>query len=588
MSRSQLKLMAALAALVLLVVLISGALAESSLRSRELARIERSLEERAALARELARGLPFEPDERRALDALADRIGRSAGVRVTFISSDGTVVGDSQVPLSKLPGVENHAGRPEVAAALAGGIGRGQRRSDTVGRELLYLAVPVEPDGGVVRVAVSLSEVEAAAAELRRVLLGAGALGLVAALGLSYALARYMLRPIREVRRLTSAVARGQLDYRLPLHLRDELGDIADSIQRMAEQLRERLADTSQEKERLQAVLDGMSEGVLVVDSAAQIVLANDRLRRLFGVTGVLEGRTPLEAIRNADLAEILVEAETGDGPVARPLTLAYRTLRVHAVRFPQRPAAPLGTVAVFHDVTELAQLERMRREFVANASHELRTPLSAIRGFAETLLGSPSLSEEEQRSYVEVIDRHARRLGNLVGDLLELSKIESGKTPLSLGPVDCAALVGALIDDNRARLEQRELEVSHEVKGTALAWADPQAVEQILTNLIDNAIKYTEPQGRIHVAIESDDRWVRIAVRDTGIGIPEADLGRIFERFYRVDKARSRTLGGTGLGLSIVKHLVHSLGGEISVESELGAGSSFSFTLPRGASAPA
>jgi two-component system phosphate regulon sensor histidine kinase PhoR len=256
--------------------------------------------------------------------------------------------------------------------------------------------------------------------------------------------------------------------------------------------------------------------------------------------------------------------------------------VRVQAARFPAPPGRRLGSVAVLHDVSELARLETMRREFVANASHELRTPLAAIRGFAETLLGDSELPEDQRRSYLEVIDRHARRLGTLVDDLLELSRIESGQAPLELQPVDVASVASGLLRDCEARLVERRLEADSEETGPAVAWADPQAVWQILSNLLDNAIKYTEPGGRIRIRIEGDARRVRVRVSDTGAGIPERDLARIFERFYRVDRARSRALGGTGLGLSIVKHLVQSQGGEITVESELGRGSTFTFTLPR------
>jgi two-component system phosphate regulon sensor histidine kinase PhoR len=238
--------------------------------------------------------------------------------------------------------------------------------------------------------------------------------------------------------------------------------------------------------------------------------------------------------------------------------------------------------VAVLHDVSELAHVETMRREFVANASHELRTPLAAIRGFAETLLGDPALPDEQRQNYLEVIDRHARRLGTLVDDLLELSRIESGQAPLDLQPVDVAAIASGLLRDVETRLAERRLEADSQLSGPGEAWADPRAVWQILSNLLDNAIKYTEPGGRIRIRIVGDSRTVRVAVSDSGTGIPERDLARIFERFYRVDRARSRALGGTGLGLSIVKHLVQSQGGEITVESELGRGSTFRFNLPR------
>jgi two-component system phosphate regulon sensor histidine kinase PhoR len=328
-----------------------------------------------------------------------------------------------------------------------------------------------------------------------------------------------------------------------------------------------------------------MVEGVLVVGPDQRIVLANQRLRRFFGTTAELHGRSALEAIRHAELAEVLAAAERTDEPVSEAIEVAHpvrRTLRVHAVRFPPAGAPRAGTVAVLHDVTELTQLETMRRDFVANASHELRTPLAAIRGFAETLLGNPSLAESERRSYLEVIDRHSRRLGAIVADLLDLSRIESREASFERTPVDLAKLAETLLRDLGPRLAEKRLVATIETERSGTAWADPQACEQILSNLLDNAIKYTEPGGSLALRIGGDDRRVRVDVADSGMGIPERDLGRIFERFYRVDRARSRSQGGTGLGLAIVKHLVQSLGGEIRVESQLGRGSTFSFTLPR------
>jgi two-component system phosphate regulon sensor histidine kinase PhoR len=413
----------------------------------------------------------------------------------------------------------------------------------------------------------------------------AAAIALGAALLFAVMLSRSVLHPIREMRRMASAIAAGDLGYRLPLRFGEELGEIAAALQRMNEQLRDRAELATREKERLQAVLDGMVEGVLVVDPDGRILLANQHLQQFFGVTTELRGRSALEAIRHPELAAVLAAAGRTDQPVAEVIEVShpvYRTLRVHAVRFPPPQAARAGTVAVLHDVTELTQLEKMRRDFVANASHELRTPLAAIRGFAETLLGNPALAESDRRSYLEVIDRHSRRLTAIVGDLLDLSKIESREVSFELAPVDLAKLAETLLRDWRPRFEEKQLSVSLASERSGSAWADPQACDQILSNLLDNAIKYSEPGGSITVRVGGDDRRVRVDVSDTGVGIPERDLGRIFERFYRVDKARSRSQGGTGLGLAIVKHLVQSMGGEIRVESQLGRGSTFSFTLPR------
>jgi two-component system phosphate regulon sensor histidine kinase PhoR len=584
-SKTQLKLMAALSGLVLLVVLVSGVLAESSLRRRQMTQLARSLEERGALVRELCRGIPFEAASMLRLDAVADRAATAAAARVTLIAEDGKVLGDSDVPAARLSQVENHADRPEIQAALNGAIGSSTRRSATVGRSLLYLAMPLEGrPPGVVRLAVDVSHVDAAVAQLRRELLVAGGVGLLAALALSYAVSWLTLRPIWEMHRGATSIAAGDLSSRLPRRVGDELGEISSAINEMAEQLRLRLEEVTAEKERLRAVLDAMAEGVLVVDGEGVILLANARLSEFYQISEPLPGRRPLEVIRDAELDEVLAAASTSEEPVSRTLSVRHpsrRTLRVHAVRFPARAERRLGTVVVFHDISDFAQLDKVRRDFVANASHELRTPLTAIRGFAETLLSGGDLSEEERRSYLEVMDRHARRLANLVDDLLALSSIERGGEGLARTRVDTAVIAAALIRDAGSLFAEKNIEVKLDSQGSALAWADPQAVEQILTNLLDNAVKYTPEGGRIGVSTEEDGDFVRVHVRDTGIGIPEDDLGRIFERFYRVDKARSRELGGTGLGLSIVKHLVQQLGGEIRVESEVGRGSTFSFTLP-------
>ncbi len=586
MSKSQLKLMAALSGLVVLVVGVSGLVAQRGLKNREVERSARSLEARASLVRELIHGSDLNSGDRAHFDRVADRAGQAAGARVTLIDASGSVVGDSEVPLERLPMVENHGDRPEVRAALAGGIGQNARRSETVGRELLYLAVPVgEGRAGVVRVAIELSDLESAFAGLRHVLFVSGSIGLLAALALSYGLAWFTLRPVREIQRLTTAVADGNLEYRIPRRSRDELGAISNAIHRMADQLKERLEQANREKEQLQAVLNSMVEGVLVVDSEMNVVLANERLAALLGVGVGTEKLTLMEFARHVDLEAVLRDAASTDEPVSRMITVAHpmeKMIQVHAVRFPTGSGVRLGTVAVLHDMTEVAQLDKVRREFVANASHELRTPLTAIQGFSETLLHSDALTDATSRSHVEIIDRHARRLGRLVADLLQLSETEGREVRLELANVSIAALVDRVVRDFDAAFREKNIEVEQEAKGDPVAWADPHAAEQVIRNLLDNACQYTEAGGQVNLGVDGDERWACIRVSDTGIGIPEAELGRIFERFYRVDKARSRAAGGTGLGLAIVKHLVQSMDGEISVESAPGRGSTFTLRLPR------
>lgn len=584
MTRSQLILMSMIVGLVLLGIVVSGAFAERSLREREMAKITRSLERRALLVRELAGEIRFDVARSDALDAIADRAQRAAGARVTLIDSAGAVVGDSDVPLDKLDEVESHADRSEVRAALAGRVGISTRRSNTVGRPLLYLAVPDAQAGGVVRLAVDVSDVDAAVSELRRSLVVAGVIGIAAAMAVSFGLSWLSLRPLREMRRAADSIAGGNLGSRLTGRSIDELGGISTAINRMAGQIRDRIEETTNEKDRLQAVLNGMVEGVLVVDVAGRVLLVNDRLREFYQVPDEVLGRSALEAVRDAEVDALLVEAAATDQAASRKITAIRgdrRTFRVHAVRFPAGDGPRAGTVAVFHDITEVARLEAVRRDFVANASHELRTPVAAIRGYAETLLGAAELAADDRQAALETIHRHAIRLSNLVADLLELSAIEGRSIESEPSRIDVAELAARLVRDSRQRIEAHGIELSLTAPTSATAWVRRQAVEQTLANLLDNACSYTDPGGWIRVSVAAEGDAVTLCVADSGIGISPSDQHRIFERFYRVDASRSRAVGGTGLGLSIVKHLVHSMGGRIDVESQLGRGSTFSVTLP-------
>jgi len=580
MGSVRLRLGAALVGLALVVAITFGVIALRSLEERARERLAESLEASAQLALALLGDDPFSAERRAEVQARVARAAQSHRARITLIASDGSVIADSEVSARALPTLENHAGRPEVAAALAGRVGRDQRVSGTVGRPFLYVAVPAP--GGVVRVAADSARVEAELAALRRALAVAGAVGLALAVALAAGFATLLTRRVQELRGVVRAIAAGDLSRRLPWRSGDELGAIASALDEMVEQLRRRLAQASDEQARLRAVLQGMVEGVLVLDRAGRVILANPRLRELFGVWGAVEGRPALEVIRRADVESALAEAARTPDPVVRELHLGAdggRDLEMHAVRFPAQ-GAQLGTVAVFHDVTEIHRLEGIRRDFVANVSHELRTPLTAIRGFAETLRGS-EVSAEQRRQYLDVILRHADRLTALIEDLLELSRIEGGTRELAPEPLDAAALARGLLQDLKPRLDAKRLRAECRAEPAPPVWADRRALEQIFLNLLDNAIKYSEPGGRIELSVSGSAAGVRVDVSDTGIGIPEADRARIFERFYRVDKARSRDLGGTGLGLSIVKHLVQAQDGELFVSSREGQGSTFTVRLP-------
>ena len=359
--------------------------------------------------------------------------------------------------------------------------------------------------------------------------------------------------------------------------------DDASELRRRADHLEQRLQQSDAQRLLLETVIAAMGEGVLVVGSAGRVLLANPRLRELFSAPAALEGRSLLEAVRHAEVVEAIESAVSAGVAQVREVTLGpvpERQLRFSVAPFPSRDERA-GAVAVFRDVSEVRRIEAARRDFVANASHELKTPLTAIRGFAERLADA-ELPDATAKHAVEAIVGNAKRLGALVDDLLELSRIESGSVPLRPEPIAAGELAERLLRELDPRLRSGELESEVRVEGAGRVLADRGALEQVLANLLDNAIKYTPAGGRVRVHVRpAPDGRQRIEVEDSGLGIPRKDLPRIFERFYRVDPSRSRALGGTGLGLAIVKHLVQAMGGQLGVESQLGDGSRFWVELP-------
>lgn len=523
--------------------------------------------------------------------AFALRVARPTGARVTVIAADGRVLGDSEVAVEELARVESHVGRPEVRAALAGTVGHDLRTSATVGTPLLYVALPLDDGGrviGILRLALPLAAVTSSYAAVHRVMFAGGLVALVVACGIGLFVARRVTQPVVEMQAIARQMSEGEFALRAPVRSPDELGALARALNAMAARLREKIQDLEQEQAKVTAILDGLVEGVIAVDGRDTILFVNERARAIFGLEAARAERKPfLEVIRNADLHEIFRESRAaGEGTVSRrELRLAGpvdRRLQVNTV--PLRLAADeLGIVMVLHDVTELRRLEQVRTEFVANVSHELRTPLTAIHGYLETLLGGALEERDNARRFLEIVFRHTERLGRLLDDLTDLSNIELGRVSLTLAPtrleevVDgVLAIVGAKAASGRVMLR------SDLPPDVPLVLADRDRLAQILINLVDNAVKYTPEGGRVTVrAREGASGKVEIAVSDTGVGIPPADLPRITERFYRVDRARSRELGGTGLGLAIVKHLVLAHGGELRIESEPGRGTTVSFALP-------
>jgi two-component system phosphate regulon sensor histidine kinase PhoR len=548
-------------------------------------RVRADLLVRLALIERDASELPATPGDLAAWDALADDAATRAQGRVTIIRRDGAVLGDSELDGPALAGVENHASRPELATALAGAQGSSMRWSYTVGRRFLYVAAPLRRGKeiiGAVRLAKPLTEVDEAIDQLRSVVWVASALAFAVAVVMSSLASRWLFKSVIAVTETARRMADGDLSARIRPTGRDEIAELGRALDRLASGLEEALDRLRGERDLRDRVLQGMREGVLLLDGDGRIALVNAALREMLMLSADTLGKSPIEVMRHADLKRLLdaaagaPEAESAEIEIG---DLRPRRLLVHAVAMPDEPG---GVLAVFVDVTELRRLEGLRREFVANASHELRTPVASVRSAAETLRRAMAAGPEAAADFIEIIERNSDRLHRLIEDLLDLSRIESRELKLDPEPIALADAVEHMVGLFRERARGRKLQLSTAVsRELPPARADRRALEQVLSNLIDNAVKYCDEGGTIVVRAELEDERLRVSVADSGPGIDERHLPRLFERFYRVDPGRSRELGGTGLGLAIVKHLAEALGGSVEVRSKRGEGSSFSITLP-------
>jgi two-component system phosphate regulon sensor histidine kinase PhoR len=551
-----------------------------------LERVHEDLVARLALVEHAAGAVPnLDPAH---WSALAAEVAPRARGRVTFIDGEGKVIGDSEVPLAGLDRVENHRDRPEVAAALAGHPQSATRWSATIHQRLLYAASPLGLPGGtrgVVRLAVPVDQVAAAVARIRHIVWGALALAFAVALVASGIGAEMLSRALRSMTDAARRMAAGDLEVRVRPTGGDEVAELGRALDAMAASLAATLTSLRTERDLLGVILESMQEGVLVLDHESRMLLVNPALRATLSIAANAEGRAALELIRNADLQSILQRAQAGFGPVTGEIETGApkpRRLLVHAAALPTVNGKPQGLLAVFVDVSEIRRLETLRKDFVANVSHELRTPITAVRSAVDTLRltldGDPSASER----FVDIIDRNAQRLGALVEDLLDLSRIESREYKPEAAPVSLRQVSEQVLTMLRARFEARGLQVTNDIPAALPpARADRRALEQVFTNLLDNANKYCGSGARVELSARPVDGSLRVEISDTGPGIEPRHLPRLFERFYRVDSGRSRDMGGTGLGLSIVKHLVEAMGGLIGVESTPGRGSTFWFLLP-------
>jgi signal transduction histidine kinase len=510
-------------------------------------------------------------------DSLADAAAEALGIRVTLIDSTGRVVGDSEFESPALERLENHASRPEIAAARAGGSGTHVRVSRSAGEEALYLAVPAPR--GFARVAISTAAAEETIARARRALLVAGGIGALAAMLLALVFARAVSRPVAELSEVAQQIAAGDLTRRPALVAPGEVGDLAVALHRMTEQLASRLSALEAEDLLLGAVIDALNEAVVAVDARRRVVRVNVAGRRLLGIRdGVPFSADQLP--RDAALRDALSAALSGESVDGLELVIEGRTVALTA-----RPLSRGGAVLAALDLTDVRRLETIRRDFVANVSHELKTPLTVIGGFAETL-GDPGVSPTERDTFARTIVANVRRMQRIVDDLLDLSRIESGGWLPAPVRVDVESVAADTMASCRPMAAEKGVTLSTDV-GPNAEWvhADPTAARQVIANLVENAIRYTPAGGQVTVFSEREGHGVWLGVRDTGIGIAPEHVSRIFERFYRVDPARSREAGGTGLGLSIVRHLAEAHGGRVRADSTPGRGTTIAAYFP---SAPA
>ena len=555
---------------VVIATLVAGA--EVSLR-RHLERDIRSTLEREA--RLVTRALPADSLH---WQPLVERMAQETGLRITLIGTDGRVIAESDEPSDAIPRIENHRSRPEVAAALEGRVGSDRRQSATVNRPLLYVAVLGGP--GVVRVAAPLTGVDEIVRRSQTSILNAAAVAFLIAVVLAMIAARSVARPLTGISLAARSIATGTPPL-FPHSGIPDIDGVVRSLRDMHGQLQERFAELKRERAESAALVEAMAEGVIAGDDRGRIVTANTAARRLLGYQPD-EPLPALDQLFRVKAAREMVDALLQGRHVAeRELELDGRTVLLAG-----RPLAHGGAVLVLHDLTDLRRLETVRSDFVANVSHELKTPLTSISGYAETLVHDQA-DPETTRRFLGVILANAWRMQRLVDGLLDLSRIESGGWRPEPEILDAAAVAReswALMAD---RAVQRQVEFETEVEpGAERVYADPDAFRQVLSNLLDNALRYTPPRGRITLRARREDAGVRVSVRDTGAGIPSDHLDRIFERFYRADAARSRDEGGTGLGLAIVKHLVEAHEGRVSAESEVGAGTEIASWFPDGAGA--
>ncbi|MBO9608435.1 MAG: PAS domain S-box protein [Paenibacillaceae bacterium] len=523
----------------------------------------------------------------------AKQLRDSAGARVTFIGADGTVLGDSDHDPTTM---DNHKGRNEIVDATGSTAGFSIRKSDTLHTDMLYVAVamPNALNGqlGYIRLAMGLENVDSLVRAQWLFLLVGLLILFVVVVGVSYRVAYGLTRPLEKIMRVANQITHMNYRSRVPVTSKDEIGKLGHAINTMADSLQAQVDRISENESQLKNVLENLLSGIIMIDKNERIVLLNRAAEDFigFGADEVI-GKKFDEAKQPFEFVQLIGECLDTREHIRDEMLFYYpeeRILEINVTPIMGADDEWAGVLIVLHNITAMRRLERMRSEFVANVSHELKTPIASVKGFAETLLAGALDDKETAKSFLKIIFDESERLNRLIGDILELSKIESKRIPLQFSPVEMKGFVEQTLHVMRSEAAKKRIELEMSVPADMYIEADEDRLRQIVINLLSNGIAYTPEGGKVKVTVEAlatgvepEYERIRLTIADTGIGIPRKDLPRIFERFYRVDKARSRSSGGTGLGLSIVKHLVDLHKGTIAVESEVGLGTRFTIELP-------
>jgi len=567
------------------VVVVATALVNLELRpaleAHMMGNLEREVAGRAQLVAALAEMRRPTAADAEGLKRLAKELAREAHVTVELVRGDGVAIATSEGAPPSL----SRANEPDFVAARAAGRGEGRSGFLVEGRRLYSAARFRLADGSeaVVRVGQSLAGVDSALAQFRGVVIVAALLLLALLLVAGVWMERLAARGLVALNDVARRMVAGDLEARSGLEGEEALPELGRTLDKLARGLSSSLQELRAERDRMAGILEGMQEGVILLDAKQRIVVLNPALREMLLLPADAIGKPLLEVVRNAELRDLFAQAASEDEPTTQEVEIGNIKPRRLLARVARMPTAQRQFVAVFVDVTEVRRLESMRRDFVANVSHELRTPVTSIRSAAETLVDGAMLDAKACPAFINIIDRNAQRLQQLVEDLLDLSRIEARGFRLSFEPIDLKPIFSQVLGLFRERASKKNVALEERAVGDLpKVRADRRALEHVLTNLIDNAVKYCGPGTHVWLNVVVTNEAVTVSVGDDGPGIDERHLSRVFERFYRVDAGRSREVGGTGLGLSIVKHLVEAMGGSVSVESQLNQGTTFSFTLKR------